>query len=195
MKNYSKTEHKIINAGKKLFWKYGISKVTIEEIALEAGISKMSVYRSFKNKFEIAKEVLSIEAHNGLLKYEEIMRLSIPFADKIQKLLEWKHQQSEEYSFEVVKDIYLNTENGLFALLESYKDEMLERIKADFRKAQQEGFIRQNLHIDFIIYFLNSLNQKLKDDALLALFDSSAELVNELNTLFFYGIIERKDER
>jgi len=37
--------NQIIDTSKKLFWKYGIKRVTIEEICREAGVSKMTFYK------------------------------------------------------------------------------------------------------------------------------------------------------
>ncbi|MBL0024612.1 MAG: helix-turn-helix transcriptional regulator [Saprospiraceae bacterium] len=49
----SKSYLKIITTAKKLFWKHGSSRVTIEELCREAGVSKMTFYRHFNNKNEI----------------------------------------------------------------------------------------------------------------------------------------------
>ncbi|MBN1927463.1 MAG: helix-turn-helix transcriptional regulator, partial [Prolixibacteraceae bacterium] len=49
--------NQILQSAKKLFWKYGIRKVSIDEICREAGVSRMTFYRLFKNKIELAKVV------------------------------------------------------------------------------------------------------------------------------------------
>ena len=54
----SKSFISIQKSAKTLFWKYGMARVTVEEICREAGVSKMTFYRNFKNKNEVAKQVL-----------------------------------------------------------------------------------------------------------------------------------------
>ena len=48
----------ILKTGKDLFWKFGFKRVTVEEICKEAGISKMTYYKFFSNKKELATIIL-----------------------------------------------------------------------------------------------------------------------------------------
>jgi len=48
----------IFKTGKVLFWKHGIKRVTIEEICTEADVSKMTFYKFFPNKIELAKKLI-----------------------------------------------------------------------------------------------------------------------------------------
>jgi AcrR family transcriptional regulator len=74
---------KIIEAAQDLFWHYGIKKVTVEEISDQAGVSKMTFYRKFENKFELAKVVLEKVMTDGLEDYRNFMeREDIPFTEK-----------------------------------------------------------------------------------------------------------------
>ena len=43
----------IFKTAKDLFWKYGIKRVSIEEICKEAKVSKMTFYKFFPNKIEL----------------------------------------------------------------------------------------------------------------------------------------------
>ncbi len=71
------TETKLTEAGRSLFWKFGFTKVTVEEICQSAGVSKMTFYRYFENKTELAKRILDIAAARGagtVQKYYEHQR-------------------------------------------------------------------------------------------------------------------------
>ncbi len=52
----------IIRAAQRLFGQFGLRKVTIEEIAVEAKVSKVTIYRYYRNKKEIFNEVIRLEA-------------------------------------------------------------------------------------------------------------------------------------
>lgn len=52
----------IVDAAQKLFGQFGVRKTTIEEIAAEASASKVTIYKYWKNKQEIFREVVMIEA-------------------------------------------------------------------------------------------------------------------------------------
>ena len=54
----SKKHHALLNTARKLFVAHGIKRVTVEEICRTADTSKMTFYRFFRNKDEIAKAVI-----------------------------------------------------------------------------------------------------------------------------------------
>jgi AcrR family transcriptional regulator len=53
----------ILKAARKLFSQFGLKKVTTDDIAIEAKISKATIYKYFKNKSEIFSEVIYIETN------------------------------------------------------------------------------------------------------------------------------------
>ena len=57
------------------------------EICRDAGVSKMSFYRHFKNKDDISFYVLSKHFTDRMNEYEGILKQDIPFDDKLQKIL------------------------------------------------------------------------------------------------------------
>ncbi len=52
---------KILQAAQKLFGQFGLKKVTIEDIAKEASVSKVTLYKYFRNKDDIFEEVVRFE--------------------------------------------------------------------------------------------------------------------------------------
>jgi len=52
------TASKILETAEKLFKKYGIRSVTMDDIAREISISKKTIYQAFKDKNEIVKSVI-----------------------------------------------------------------------------------------------------------------------------------------
>ena len=54
-------EQQIIEAARKLFGKYGFKKVTMDEIAREANVTKKTVYTYFSSKEELFKYFIDEE--------------------------------------------------------------------------------------------------------------------------------------
>ena len=57
-------EEQIIIAAKCLFTKYGFKKVSMDEIASEAGVTKKTVYTYFQSKEELLKYCIKEELGN-----------------------------------------------------------------------------------------------------------------------------------
>jgi AcrR family transcriptional regulator len=64
---------KLFKAGRKLFWKYGFRRVSVDEICREAGVSKMTFYRAFEDKQDLAKTIFRKVAEEGVKQFIEIL--------------------------------------------------------------------------------------------------------------------------
>lgn len=181
---------KVLNKkGKKLFWKHGFRRVSIEEICKEAQVSKMTFYKQFNNKEEFAQYILAQVLDEAMGQYKEIMQKNIPYSEKVKELILLKHNFTTLISQEFIEDIYKNEELGLKKQLEAYQQRFIGEIRQDLGKAQEQGHIRKDLNLDFVLYMLNDMTGKLLDDRLRALFPNSQDLIMEFTNFFFYGIV------
>lgn len=186
---------RLVSAAEMLFWKFGIKRITIDELCFEANISKMTFYKFFKNKIELAKYFLEKKINESIIKYRQIMDADIPFTKKIEMSVKLKMEQTENLSQEFLTDLYRNPNPELLQFFETKKNEFLNQILNDFTKAQKSGQLRKNLKPEFILYFLNHMFEIAKDEALYKYYDNAQELIMELTNFFFYGIMTEKNDR
>ncbi len=135
----------ILEAARRLYWKYGIKKVSVEEICREAQVSKMTFYRFFPNKIEVAKVVLEQVFDTSLRDYRQIMAQDVPYEEKVRQQLRLKFEGTEAISADLIRDLYSNEEWGLKAYLEQRTEETIREIVADFAHAQQQGWVRADI--------------------------------------------------
>ncbi len=185
----------IVITARKLFWKYGISRVSIEEICREAKVSKMTFYRFFPNKTELGKTIIDNIMDESIEKYRNLMKQDIPFEEKIRKQLLLKFEGLNEISAEFIKDIFSNQKLGIHTHWQNRTDEFVEEVKNNYIKAQKEGFIRKDLNLDFMFYFSTKSTDLLTDPKFLEIYDSMQDLVMEYANLVFYGIFPRKNNK
>jgi AcrR family transcriptional regulator len=183
--------NQIITTSKKLFWKYGIKRVTIEEICREAGVSKMTFYKYLKNKNDLVKQIIEHTLDKAMVKYRKIMQQDIPFIEKARQSIALKMEQTEEMSNEFFEDYFLHADPELSDFLNQKVTESIGIIMKDYIQAQKKGEIRADIRPEFILYFLNHMTEMAKDQQLLTLYKNPGDLVRELINFFFYGIIER----
>ena len=188
----------ILDTAKQLFWKHGIRRVTVEEICREAGASKMTFYRSFPNKIELAKAMLQRLFDESMNEYRAIMKEDISFEEKVRKQLLLKFKGTEGISAELVRDIYSNQEWGLREYMERRTEETLKVIMHDYIEAQKRGWIRQDIRPDFILFIFHRMQDWVTDEQLLASYSDTHELIMEAVRFFFYGVLpheQKGDER
>jgi AcrR family transcriptional regulator len=183
----------IVSAARSLFWKHGIRRVTIEEICQNAGVSKMTCYKYFSNKTAIAKYLIEDMFESGIKAYKEIYHSDISYEEKVKKMLDLKMSNSHEMSQELLDDIYKNQDEELSETIETIKKRMIGIYLDDIREAQKIKEIRDDVKPEFMLYFLNNLTEMLTDQRLVSIYSNPQQMISEVMTFFFYGIMPRKD--
>lgn len=182
----------ILRTGKDLFWKYGFKRVSIEEICKEAGVSKMTYYKYFSNKMDLVKVLMDEILQEGLIKYRKLMDSDKPYPEKVLGMVELKREQTHTMSSEFFKDYLQSGDPELMAYLEKLSQENVKIFIDDFHKAQENGDVRKDLKVEFIMAVLNKLIDWVQHDkSLLELYDEPQDLAVELTRFMFYGILER----
>ena len=188
----------LLATAKDLFWKYGINRVTIEEICREAEVSKMTFYKHFNNKNDLIRKLIDRIFTDSMHEYNSIMESSIEFHEKVRKMVEMKIKGTNNISKEFLKDFYSRNDPELTEFFQSKIDESIMQIQCDFTTAIERGDIRSNVNPDFILYYLNRIIAMANDPELVRLYDSAQKMILEVTNIFFYGILpvtESKDVR
>ncbi|MBN1951346.1 MAG: TetR/AcrR family transcriptional regulator [Bacteroidales bacterium] len=181
----------ILQTAHDLFWKFGIRRVTVEEVCKEAGVSKMTFYRYFSNKNDLAKEVIEKMFSDMYTGYRSLMDQDIPFEEKVKQQLMMKFEGTNEISAELVKDIYGDPGSELFSVWKSRADKIVQVVLDDYKEAQKKGWIRQDLNVEFILYMSNKTVQIASDPQAQAMYPDMQSLIMEIANMFFYGIMPR----
>ncbi len=172
-----------------LFWQYGFTRVSIEEICKEAGVSKMTFYKHFKNKNDLVRFIMKEMSEYSLRLYDEIMTEDIPFVDKIRKSVELKIEQTENISEAFFRDFHRQNDPELNQVLQEQRLSNLRTVTDWYLKAQKEGDIRRDIKPEFIVYFLNHMIEMVNDEKLVGMYEQPGELIKELTNFFFYGLL------
>jgi AcrR family transcriptional regulator len=193
MEKQSEKFQAITTAAKSLFWKHGIRRVTIDEICQDAGVSKMTCYKYFSNKTAIAKYLIEELFEAGIKAYKEIYSSKIPYEEKVKKLIDLKMSNAHEMSQELLDDIYKYQDEELAETIENIKKRMIGIYLDDIHEAQKEGEIRTDIKPEFMLYFLNNLTEMVTDQKLIGLYPNPEQMIIEVMSFFFYGIMPRKN--
>jgi AcrR family transcriptional regulator len=181
----------ILKTGKELFWKFGFKRVTIEEICKEAGISKMTYYKFFTNKMDLVTTIMDKILQDSLETYRQILARDIPYPEKVAGMIQLKRDQIQTMSSEFFRDYVQSGDPELLSYLEQVSAESMQIFLDDFRKAQQNGDIRKDLKVEFIMVVMNRLIDMAHEDVLLDMYDHPQDLVMEITNFLFYGILNR----
>lgn len=195
MSKHNKKYIQIIEKGRELFWKFGIKRVTIEEVCASAGVSKMTFYKFFTNKTDLVKHLIDDVFDENMNKYNKIMHTDKHFKDKVEEMALLKMKATQDISHEFINDYYTLFDEEMGGYLKIKMQENLDRMQNDFIDAQIKGDIRKDLKPEFIMYFLNHLSLMGQDPQLNSLYDNAQDMIMELMNFFFYGILPRSNTK
>ncbi|MFA7228413.1 MAG: TetR/AcrR family transcriptional regulator, partial [Melioribacteraceae bacterium] len=109
MINSIEIKGRILNKAYEMFHGYGFSKITMEEIAAELGISKKTLYKHFSNKEHILKELISsIKCEVNEFIEELLADKSIEFIEKLKKFMNFIAKQGSRLEGPMGRDLIKN---------------------------------------------------------------------------------------
>ena len=190
----SKKYKMIIETAHDLFMRYGIKRVTVEEICETAGVSKMTFYKHFKNKLDLALFILHNLVEEGINRYKRIMDQDVPYSEKAKEIIKLKLESTEDISQEMLKDLMSSTIPEVAELMQRISQENLKLFFDDMVSAQKKGEIRPDINPKLIIYMLGQMQEMAADERVLSMYESPQTLISEITNFFFYGILSRKEE-
>jgi AcrR family transcriptional regulator len=182
----------IVAAARELFWKYGFRKVSVEEICQKAGISKMTFYRHFPNKTELAKRIFDKLFDDAYIRFIEILAEKSSPEEKLQKILMMKVEETTNISRDFLQDFYSMREPELAEYMNSRTQQAWQNVLEGFKKAQADGTFRSDFKPEIMLLMSNYFVNMMNDPAIMALYDSPQELLMEISKLFVYGIAPHK---
>ncbi|MBU0528591.1 TetR/AcrR family transcriptional regulator [bacterium] len=181
----------IIDTATELFIRFGLRRVTVEEICQTAKISKMTFYKYFGNKIDLAEYIIFKILDEAQLEFDNIFNQSNSFADKINQFLKMKMGYAQRFSKEFYLD-FLNLSPKIHnKILEYTERNQLEFINL-IEQAQRNSEVRKDISIKFITFMQNHIFELIEDKKLFALYNNLEKLTNDMVNFYFYGIMGKK---
>lgn len=184
-------ENLLIETGHELFWKFGFRRVSVEEICKKAGISKMTFYRYFDNKTELAKRVLKKVVDEGTVKFREILTDGDTISGKMQRIIRLKMEGTNDISREFVEDVYNDTGSEIQQFMIKLTTDTWMGVIEEFRDAQKRGIFRQDFKPEILLAMSRGITEMVANPQLNALYSSTQEMIVEIVSLMTYGIAPR----
>ena len=141
-------KQKLLKVSKKLFKEKGIEDTSMNDIALKANISTGNIYRYFKNKDQLAEEILSdtlneistfINSVPSTMKEVDYKELYTLFVDNI---LDWKKKYADEMHILLNDKKYSHYKNFKEKVIAILSDKMVQVAKNDNLEAVSDVLCR-----------------------------------------------------
>lgn len=178
----------IVSTARGLFWKHGFRRVSIEELCVKAQVSKMTFYKFFPNKIELAKEVFRRESQAGVANFKSILHQQNSPSETLKKIVQLKLEGSSEISSEFLYDFYEDNTEGLKDFVVEISHSSWRQIVEEIRDAQRKKIFTNAIKPELLIYLAQSMGSLVTNKELLVHYDNPHQLITELTHLMAYGI-------
>jgi AcrR family transcriptional regulator len=184
----SKKYNDIMEAARRLFYRHGIRRVSVEELCIEARVSKMTFYKYFPNKIALARRLVDVIFGNTFKRYTDLMDADIPFPEKMQALLQMKIETSKDAKWAFIIDLYKNSDPTLVDHVKELIQAGLKLTVERFIQAQERGWMRKDLNPVLMLVLLDKMQEAALDDRVIAAYRDVQEMSMEITKFFLYGI-------
>jgi len=189
-----RTKEKIRVAARDLFIRHTVSRVTAGEIASYAGVSKKTIYNHFSSKEELERDVFHNFIENIRLQIGRVVDEKTEFPSKLKGLMEIITRISGILNNRLIEDLQKNKRELWKMIDEERRGAFIEGVTPIFRQGQQQGFIRKDIDIPFVMEMLYR-NIRVISDAGFMRFSgrSLSELTPMILEIFMNGIMEKRE--
>jgi len=191
----NKKHNDILEAAKNLFWKYGLKKVSIEEICREAKTSKVTFYKFYSNKVEVAKAIIDQMVSGSIDEFKYLIENAATTAELLEGMLKMKKEGVHEISKEFLADFYADNTLGLKEYIGQKTQEIWAETLSSFKRLQEREIIRKDMNLEFFLYLSKKISGLIEDPYLVSLFPTAEDLIMEITNLLTYGMTPRNDQK
>jgi AcrR family transcriptional regulator len=183
-------KQKILETAARRFFEYGISKVTIDEVAADLGMSKKTIYKHFPSKDELLLATVRMNMERVGKEVTSITNSGEPFEKKIAALLLVVGRQVRRISPQFQTDMRRFSPE-LWKEIDTFRrEQVIAKLQLMFVQAKQEKYFREDLNVElFYLVLLNAAQGIINPQTLSEYSFSAVKAFQEIIKILFEGAL------
>lgn len=183
-------QEKILTSVEEKVFSQGFTKVTVEEIAQDLGMSKKTIYKFFPSKEDIMRALMRMNMRRLEKQVISIVESDKPFEEKFTAFFGTLGRITSKISRPLLRDIQKHIPELGKEIDEFRREKIFGRLRSMFTQAKDEGFLRKDLNEDiFMMMFINSVQNIVTPSVLAEHSFSASEAARQIFQTLFEGIL------
>ena len=184
------TRKRIIQKGWERFLAMGFSKVTMDEIADDLGISKKTLYKYFESKNDLIEIVIQQQLLGISVQVHQIVSADMEYVEKLNRLFTFLGNFISRIGKQFADDLQ-RTKPALWERIDQFRREkILVNIGNILEQGIQQGMFRKDLDKDVaMLMFLTAVPGVVNPDILSRHAFSAGEAFESMIGIFFEGVL------
>lgn len=184
----------IRRAAEELFSKFGVDKVSVNDIARKAGVSQATIYNNFGSKDELVHDYHNIIVKKMALNFREIIALKKSWFEKLQSIMQSLIDVADRYKIELerqndIGQLRLKNNHGSIKLDTTIRSEIEQAFQQFVQEGKEQGSLRSDVSDEAIVTYIRFFQQGIANNP--AVYDKmrrDTKFSQDLLSLFIYGI-------
>ena len=171
---------------------HNVQKVSLLDIAREAGVSQTTVYNNFKTRDGLVEEVIKYMLRETLDKQWKIVRSDLPIPVKIQSIISTKTAAMQDIYTDVIDKLARDSSTRKY-LDAIYETEMKPMMNAVIDDGKRQGYIHPDLPNEAVMIYLDMIKDGgLANTSRLQAIMADNRLLTGLTRLIYYGLFQKE---
>lgn len=186
-------KERIISAAIKL-WRetHNVQKVSLLDIAREAGVAQTTVYNNFKTRDGLVEEVINYMLRETIDRQWKIVRSDLPIPAKIQSIISTKTAAMQDVYTDVIDKLSQDSSTRKY-LNSMYETEMKPMMNAIIDDGKRQGYISPDLPNEAVMIYLDMIKDGgLANTSRLQTIMDDNKLLTGLTRLIYYGLFQKE---
>jgi len=185
---------RILQKAEEMFINFGISRVTMDELAQELGMSKKTVYKYFENKEHLIKEIIKAKkCENGDVIEKIISDDSLDFIDKLKRLMTHLSEMSKQLRKPLIDDLTRSYPNIFKNISDFRKNYALAEFEKLIAQGIDEGFFRPDISKEIVVLvYISAIHAIIVPEVLVTLPLSADQVFKSIIAIIFKGVLSDK---
>ena len=184
-------KERILNQAEEMFIQFGYSKVTMDEIAANLGMSKKTLYKFFPGKEALVKEMItsmkcSIDDHIEYVWNNSDME----FMDKLKSVMNFIGKQTTKLHGPLLEDLHKNIPEVWQEIHDFRKANAVKRFTVFINEGVEKGVFRKDIDRQLIVlFYLHAIQGLINPETLSQLPYSANQVFDAVIRIIFEGIL------
>jgi len=189
----ARVREKIIKTAAGLFKQAGFSHVSVARIAEQAGVSQVTVFNHFGNKYSLIETVVARIADEKVAEYRRILGSDAPWPERLRAVILDKHQVLHDFQGQFITTLYREYPELVKRIAEVQPRIRDEIIYPFLEEGKRRGYVPTHISKEGLNAYMGILTggfNASKD--IMDRISESPELFDEVYDIILHGLIRER---
>lgn len=183
------TEEYILVEAEKLFMKFGMRSVTMDDIAKHLGMSKKTIYANFRDKNDLVKSLIAKMLKNDECNMQECINHSSNAIEEVFSMMNFFKEMLSNINPIVFYDLEKYHNEAYKMMMEFHQNRVYHSVKINLERGIAENIFRPEINTEILAQArVGQINWIFESELIKSGKYSMYEVMHELTMQFLHGI-------